>query len=271
MLRTALQPRWLALLGLVLVVVVTFGWLGSWQLDVSQSKAQREALEKIESAPAQPVHDVVAPHTPFTGAMVGRKVTAVGRYDPRGQVLVARRRLGDEVGFWVLTPLVVDGSGARLPVVRGFTTSDSAPPPPTGPVTIQGPLQPQEGPPDDPSPRPKGQLGSVDLSTLVNVWPGELYNGFVFATGESPAPADVTAGQVKRIPPPGPGGEGIVWRNFAYAMQWWIFAAFALYLWWRMVRDDHERSELLAEESANAATPSAPEHITSIPAGGQPS
>lgn len=268
MLRTALQPRWLALLGLVLVVVVAFGWLGSWQLDVSRSKAQRETLEEIESTPAQPVQDVVAPHTPFTGAMVGRKVSASGRYDPQGQVLVARRRLGNEVGFWVLTPLVVDDGGTRLPVVRGFTTSDSAPPPPPGPVTIQGPLQPQEGPPDDPMVLPEGQLGSVDLSTLVNVWPGELYNGFIFATSESPAPADVTAGRLQRIPPPGPGGEGITWRNFAYAIQWWIFAAFALYLWWRMVRDDHEQSQLRSEDLPGATTPSASEHITNTPAGG---
>ena len=23
-------------------------------------------------------------------------------------------------------------------------------------------------------------------------------------------------------------------RNLAYALQWWVFGAFALYMWWRM-------------------------------------
>ncbi|WP_168583319.1 SURF1 family protein [Gephyromycinifex aptenodytis] len=273
MLRTALQPRWLALLGLVLVVVVTFGWLGMWQLDVSRSKGQREMLAQIEAAPAEPVQDIITPHAPFTGNMVGRKVTATGSYDPAGQVLIARRRLGEQVGFWVLTPLIVDDGGARLPIVRGFTPTDSAPPPPPGTIKVQGALQPQEGPPDDPSPLPTGQLGSVDLSSLVNVWPGDLYNGFVFATDEDPAPEDIRAGTLQRIPLPVSGSEGIVWRNFAYAIQWWIFAAFALYLWWRMVRDDYEVSQLPTQDTPAAAPPAdhAPEDIQSSTAGGQPS
>jgi hypothetical protein len=30
------------------------------------------------------------------------------------------------------------------------------------------------------------------------------------------------------------------WRNLAYAVQWWLFAAFGVFMWWRVVRDDHE-------------------------------
>jgi len=26
-------------------------------------------------------------------------------------------------------------------------------------------------------------------------------------------------------------------RNFGYALQWWVFSAFALWFWWRLVRD----------------------------------
>jgi ABC-type nickel/cobalt efflux system permease component RcnA len=35
-------------------------------------------------------------------------------------------------------------------------------------------------------------------------------------------------------------GGGLSWRNLAYALQWWVFALFAAYMWWRMVRDDYE-------------------------------
>ncbi len=27
-------------------------------------------------------------------------------------------------------------------------------------------------------------------------------------------------------------------QNFGYAIQWWLFSGFSLYLWWRFVRDE---------------------------------
>ena len=61
------------------------------------------------------------------------------------------------------------------------------PPPPEGTLTISGGLAPGESP--SPDPVPSGQIGSVDLSLLVNAWPGDLYNAFVFLESEDPATA----------------------------------------------------------------------------------
>lgn len=242
MLRTALRPRWLALLGLVAAIVVLFGWLGLWQLNVSQQKAQTELLQQVEAAPEAPIDDVLPPQTSITGAHVGRSVIAAGRYDAENQVLVAGRRLGDQVGTWVLTPLVVDATGARLAIIRGFVPEGtSPPPPPPGPVTVAGTLQPQEGPPDQRQPMPEGQVQTVDLSSFVNTWPSDVYNAFVFADTETP-PATGAAAQVTPVPPPAVDPGGLNWRNFAYAIQWWIFAAFVVYVWWRLVRDDYRLS-----------------------------
>ncbi|MFL6151663.1 MAG: hypothetical protein ACJ72B_04710, partial [Ornithinibacter sp.] len=44
------------------------------------------------------------------------------------------------------------------------------------------------------------------------------------------------------------GDTGVQWRNAAYAVQWWIFAAFTLWMWARMVRDETRRARA-AEES----------------------
>jgi len=84
---------------------------------------------------------------------------------------------------------------------------------------------------------PSGQIGSVDLSLLVNSWPGELYNAFGFIESEHPA----AASGLTRVPTP-VGDTGVQWRNAAYAVQWWIFAAFTLWMWGRMVRDETRRA-----------------------------
>jgi surfeit locus 1 family protein len=239
-----LKPRWLGLLGVLVVLLVAFTFLGLWQLSVARDDARREALAQAPTQAPVAIEQVLRPHTAFPAEASGRPVTMTGSYDASGQVLVVDRRLDGTSGSWVVTPLVVDGSGARIAVLRGFVTESSGrgpAPARAGPVTVTGTLAPGESP-SRASPQ-DGQLGSVDLARLVNLWPGELYNAFVFATAESP---DVSPG-VQRVPPPAIP-TGLTWRNAAYALQWWVFGLFAAYMWWRMVRDDHRRNQATATE-----------------------
>ena len=46
-------------------------------------------------------------------------------------------------------------------------------------------------------------------------------------------------------------------QNFGYAIQWWLFTAFALALWWRALRDAARRRA--GAESATGATSAEPE------------
>ena len=246
MLRTALTPRFIGLLGLVLVLCATFVWLGRWQLGVAESSAHRDAVENARSQAPAELTTLLQPHAPFRGDLSSRPFIATGHYDAAGQLLVPGRRLQGQDGLWVLTPFVLDRGGATLPVVRGFVTdAASAPPPPEGTLTIGGGLAPGESP--SPDPVPSGQIGSVDLSLLVNAWPGELYNAFGFVESEDPA----TASGLRTVPTP-IGDTGVQWRNAAYAVQWWIFAAFTLWMWGRMVRDETRRARAEAEPEAAA-------------------
>jgi cytochrome oxidase assembly protein ShyY1 len=241
-LRTALKPRWLALLALVLGVIVGFTTLGLWQLDVARDEGTQQAQTEALARPVVPLTSVARPSTALSSEAVGRVVTAVGRYDQSRQTLITGRRLGDAVGMWVMTPLILD-DGALLPVVRGFVTDPAqAGLADQGRLTVTGMLAPPEAPPDRKVDLPPGRLATLDLADLVNRWDAELYSGFIFATGQAP-PMSPAAARVTPVPPPQAQSGAIQWRNLAYALQWWLFAGFALYMWWRMVRDDHLTSQ----------------------------
>ena len=98
--------------------------------------------------------------------------------------------------------------------------------------------------PDESGGSADGELTSVDIAQLVNVWDGDIYNGFVFAVTED---GEAEALGVQRVPPPLPD-TSLQWRNVMYAFQWWLFSAFALWMWTKMVRQAARKDE--AEESA---------------------
>ncbi len=216
-----------------MLIAVAFAQLGRWQLGVAEDTASREAIEQARERVPVDVTTVLDPHVAFPGELSTRPVTATGSYATDRQVLVPDRFLDGVEGLWVVTPFVVAGTGATLPVLRGFVEEPAeAGAPPTGTLTILGGLAPGESPAVGGAVLPEGQIGSVDLSVLVNTWPGDLYNAFVFLESESPA----TGPQLTKVPTP-VVPSGVKLRNAAYAVQWWIFAAFAFWMWWRMVRD----------------------------------
>ena len=247
MLRTALKPRWLGLFVLVVAVMVSFTMLGLWQLSVARDRGRAEQVDSTPTLPVADVASVLFTHAPFPPYADGRRITATGRYDGSAQVLVTPRLLRGQRGYWVVTPLVVRSTGARLAIVRGFVTdpAQAVAPAVAAEVTVSGTLTPGESPSQgtshgDATALPDGQMSALDLSVLVNRWPGTLYDAFVFATAEVPDVTATASPALQRVPPPALAAGGLSWRNTAYAFQWWAFALFAAYMWWRMVRDDYE-------------------------------
>lgn len=258
MIRTALKPAWLALLALLVVVVVAFYQLGMWQLGVSSNKASREQAAAQAARPTEPLADVLAPHQAFPDRGAGLSVATEGEYVPSLQFLVPDRVLEGEQGYWVLTPLrtEVSGNPALLPVMRGFVTDPAqADVPPTTPVSIEGTLTPSESPVG--GDHPEGQRGAIDTADLANEWGEPIYNAFVFLVEEDPA---VTSAEVVRVPPPVFGESGIVWRNVGYGLQWFVFAAFAVYMYVRFLHDATQRDrQREREREANAIPENTPD------------
>ena len=185
---------------------------------------------------------MLTPHADFPADGSGRPVTVTGRYDAAGQVLVAARLLHGRTGYWVVTPLVRDGH--RRPARRRPRLRDRRRPGDTdrpSPARSRSRHARAGGVAAAPGRRCRpGSSGSVDLSLPGEPLARQIYNVFLFATGESPEATRTAGSAVERVPPPRLPSNGLSWRNAAYALQWWVFALFAACMWWRMVRDDHE-------------------------------
>jgi cytochrome oxidase assembly protein ShyY1 len=233
--------------------------LGEWQLDRARQKGERDRVAAARARPPVPLTSILTPRTAFSPADADRRVTVSGTWDSARQLLVPGRALGDAVGLWVLTPLrLADGSG--VPVVRGWVpnAADARADPralPSRDVAVEGVLDPSEAvadlQPGDASGVPAGQVALVAAPLLVQHWPYPLTTGYVVQTAATPGPA----GKAATLPavPPSTGGGGLALQNVSYAFQWWLFSAFGLFFWWRIVRDDH-RGRLPA---ARAAAPPA--------------
>jgi surfeit locus 1 family protein len=199
--------------------------LGFWQLDVYHGQGAAAAAERA-AAPPIPLNSVARPGgSAFDG--YGRAVEFDGTYDPDLQLLVpAENGTGQ---FRVLSGLR-QADGSLVAVVRGVASSPTAPPPPSGPVHQVGVLLPTEEhlPETD---LPSGQIASVRLPTLAQQWPGPLIDGFVTLSSADAVSQELAAAPVQL--PESRGG----FRNVAYVGQWWLFAAFTLFMAFRMARD----------------------------------
>jgi cytochrome oxidase assembly protein ShyY1 len=197
--------------------------LGFWQLGVYDAQGA-EAAERRASAPPVPLGSVARAGEPATDGY-GRSVTVQGSYDPALQLLVPT----DDGQFRVLTGLQ-QADGSVVAVVRGITADPNAPAPPSGPVQQVGVLLPTEEhlPEAD---LPSGQIASVRLPALAQQWPGPMIGGYVNLSSADAASQGLTPVVLEL--PEAPGRL----RNAAYSMQWWLFAAFTLFMVFRIARD----------------------------------
>jgi surfeit locus 1 family protein len=230
----------------VLVIVLGIGLaagmivMGFWQLDVYHRQGAAAAARRASAAPV-PLGAVARPGAPASEGY-GRSVAFEGTYDPALQLLVPVENTDQ---FRVLSGLR-QADGSVVAVVRGVVSEPTAPPPPSEPVRQVGVLLPTEEhlPETD---LPSGQIASVRLPALAQQWPGPLIDGFVTLSSADAASQDLAAAPLQL-----PEGSGRL-RNAAYVGQWWLFAAFALFMAFRMARDIGVREAEVAETNMDGS------------------
>lgn len=246
-LKTALQPKWLAMLALALVLATVFVVLSAWQFD--QSRSEGNPVQDITEDPA-PLTEVHEPEQPMSIYEADRIVTFSGEFVEDTQILVEERLHQEEPGYWAVGALRVDGAPEDevIPVVRGWAeTPEEIDVLPAGdPVEIEGRLLPTEAPGEGARETP-GIFPTLSAAELINVWDEPSYSGYVVAfemldhTGEEIGAAAADSPLEQVWVGPQPESSEINWQSLFYAVEWAVFAGFAFYLWWRLVRDAHEK------------------------------
>jgi surfeit locus 1 family protein len=252
------SPRFWAFHLLALVLVGAAGWLGLWQYDAWQLRRTAEAEDVTRLEPAGALRDLMGPDDPFPAGKVGHPVVLSGRWVPDGSLYVSGREEDGVDGYWAVTPLRVGPGDAAIMVVRGWTaTLDDVPAAPRGDAELVGWLQPAEGTgevDDDPDDDVLPQLRIADALQHVG---SDLYGAYAVVADEA-APGDWPVGDAAT----NPGTDGLerasldqlpeaprftALRNLLYAIEWWIFGAFAAFIWWRWLRDLQEGEADLGE------------------------
>ncbi len=207
------MTHWLrpGLLGLHAFAVVAVGFcvvMGLWQLGAYEGR-QGDAADNAQRR-VVPIGEVWKPGEPFTKELEHQRVRVEGRF--ADDDLVVTRADGSS---WVVTPFLVDDEHALL-VVRG----EGKRAPESDATELEVVLEPSE---------PAGP-DTISVPVLLNELPYRLYGGYGIARTGTGLPL---------VTPPEPGVSWTVGlRNLAYALQWWVFGFFALYMWWRMASEN---------------------------------
>ncbi|QDN99757.1 SURF1 family protein [Streptomyces sp. RLB3-17] len=241
MYRFLLTPRWWGINVFVLLAIPFCIFMGSWQLSRFEARVQdhRAAGEQAAAARTEAARPL-ARLLPVSTETSGKQATATGRYGK--QLLVPGRELDGERGFYVLTLLRVDG-GKALPVVRGWLPGSAdpakAPAAPTGEVTVTGALQASESPGTNgvtaAGGLPAGQTGAISSASLVNLVPYEVYDAWITL-----AKADSGMRVVPATEPQGTGLDLKAFQNLGYTGEWFVFAGFVVFMWFRLLRREAE-------------------------------
>ncbi|WP_203655363.1 SURF1 family cytochrome oxidase biogenesis protein [Demequina activiva] len=230
--------------------VAVCGALGWWQW----TRASEQG-EVRQPDPAVPIADLIAPATGASG--IGRDVWADGAWADADVALIPDREVEGEPAVLVVRAFRVGadatgtGETATLPVVVGWLAPedvegfDAAEP---DADRVEGHLRSAEGAAPAPGPEaapPEGTFWASGLSpaVLAQQWESPLYSALLTATEPEPGLTGLPLPDAER---------SLDFRSLTYAIEWWLFGAFFVFIAGRWIRDN-------GRARPRAASPDAPE------------
>lgn len=224
---------WIITLAAVATVATTLA-LGAWQLDRGRQKeALHAAIEQRAALP--PLGNAALLGAP-AAELLHRPVVVRGTWAAQHTVFLDNRQMNGRQGFFVVTPLLLEGSRSAVLVERGwaprnFERREQLPPvaSPAGIVEIRGRIAPLPAKLYEFGGAPSGPIRqNLDLDRFAAESGLPLLHVAVRQTGEG-----ASDGLLRQWPEPVSGAG----KNYGYAFQWWSLAAVTaiLYVWFQFI------------------------------------
>lgn len=246
------RPRWIAALILALGIAAGFAALGQWQLARS---FERAVVPDQHTESIVDLTSVARPQTPVLSTATGQLVRFDATFVADDFTMLSGRVNFAAPGYWVVGHAVLgDGPsvGSSITVALGWAaTADVAASAirslqanPAS-ATITGRYLPSESPQDNDFEH--GANTTLAVPGLINQWttpPQGVFGGYIVSH-------DAVQG-LDLIDSPAPSTEvSLNLLNVFYAIEWVIFAGFAIFLWYRLAKDAWEAEIDEALETAN--------------------
>jgi len=224
---------WLVTFAALAGIAVTFA-LGQWQLGRGRDRDAAQAA--VDARTALPVLSQASLASADTAETLHRRVVLRGTWDAPRTIFLDNRQMNGAPGFYVVTPLKLEGGDTSVLVQRGWA--------------------PRNFEKRELLPKVDAPAGVVELRGRIAPPPARLYDfhgaehgpirqnldiaAFGRETGLKLAPVSVvqvepraSEGLLRDWPRPGSGSE----RNYGYALQWWAMCALIaiLYVWFQFI------------------------------------
>lgn len=259
--RFVFAPKWLGFHALTwFVLIPAFIGLGQWQRDLwkDHDRSQGVVLSALAAKPVT-LDSVAARGHGVAEKQQWTMVSATGRYDTGHQFMVRDRSQNSEPGWYVVTPLVLSDGTAVLvnqgwvseAMTGGATTLPPFPATPSGWVTVNGSLQPDETTADtrirdDTANLPTNEMALITPRDLAARVPYPLRDGSIRLTSSVPGNASASAA----APVPNPSYDNTMY--IAYMIQWWVFALVMPVTWFLLIKREASDRRMAAREAAAA-------------------
>lgn len=214
--------------------------LGVWQLDRAAQKEALQALMQARAAAPPLDADAFARYCcADPAALHYRPVHLRGTWLPQHNVWLENRQMKGRPGFYLVTPLRLEGRAEAVLVQRGWAPRDAddrvrlaSVPSAAGPVEIDGVIAP-----------PPARLYEFAVSASGVIRQNLDLPAFATETGLALLPVSVLQHDL-----PGGVADGLlrdwplpavdVQKHYGYAFQWFALAALmtGLYVWFQLVR-----------------------------------
>ena len=218
--RLAATPKWIAGLLLALAIASGFAWLGQWQL--GRAVETNKPIQLVKTATLDVMLDTQS-------------------------VFVVRNRIQNgKTGYWVIANSTSANNESHILAI-GWTENLAKAKSASAAIRdsivaqaflpVSGELLPNEAPEKIGS---DGILESVATSQLANLVKGEQKMQVDYLAVDAKA----TANGLQTIHAEISQEAGINWLSAFYAVEWSVFAGFAVFMWWRMLKDSRDAKAL---------------------------